>query len=60
MHRMLPKPIHELTIGIKGAGEMATAIAWRLYMANIRQIFMMENGSADGRTADGVFLRGDL
>jgi len=39
---MLSKPIHELIIGIKGAGEMATAIAWRLYMANIRQIFMME------------------
>ena len=39
---MLSKPIHELIIGIKGAGEMATAIAWRLYMANSRQIFMME------------------
>jgi len=36
------KPLHELTIGIKGAGEMATAVAWRLYMAHIRQIFMME------------------
>ena len=29
-------------IGIKGAGEMATAIAWRLWMANIKRIFMME------------------
>ena len=34
--------IIELSIGIKGAGEMASAIAWRLYMANIRKIFMME------------------
>ncbi len=32
----------ELSIGIKGAGEMASAMAWRLYMANIRKIFMME------------------
>lgn len=34
--------IRELSIGIKGAGEMASAIAWRLHMANIRKIFMME------------------
>lgn len=34
--------IRELIIGIKGAGEMASAIAWRLHMANIRKIFMME------------------
>lgn len=34
--------IRELSIGIKGAGEMASAIAWRLYMANLRKIFMME------------------
>lgn len=33
---------HQLMIGIKGAGEMASAIACRLYMANIRKIFMME------------------
>ncbi len=36
------KPINELIIGIKGAGEMASAVAWRLFMANIRNIFMME------------------
>jgi xanthine dehydrogenase accessory factor len=29
-------------IGIKGAGEMASAIAWRLQMANFKCIFMME------------------
>jgi xanthine dehydrogenase accessory factor len=29
-------------IGIKGAGEMASAVAWRLYMANIRAVFMLE------------------
>jgi xanthine dehydrogenase accessory factor len=34
--------MRKLSIGIKGAGEMASAIAWRLYMANIRKIFMME------------------
>ena len=36
------KSIHELIVGIKGAGEIATAVAWRIYMARIRQIFMME------------------
>ncbi len=34
--------IQDIVIGIKGAGEMASAIAWRLYMANFRRIFMME------------------
>ena len=34
--------VHQLIIGIKGAGEMASAIACRLYMANIRKIIMME------------------
>ena len=29
-------------IAIKGAGEMASAVAWRLYMANLRHIFMLE------------------
>jgi xanthine dehydrogenase accessory factor len=32
----------ELVIAIKGAGEMATAVAWRLYMANLRRIVMLE------------------
>ncbi len=31
-----------LIIVIKGAGEMATAVAWRLYMANLRRIVMLE------------------
>jgi len=39
---MADHSIRELSIGIKGAGEMASAIAWRLYMANLRKIFMME------------------
>jgi len=39
---MTYRAISELSIGIKGAGEMASAIAWRLYMANLRKIFMME------------------
>jgi len=34
--------INQLIIGIKGAGEMASAVAWRLYMANMQKIFMME------------------
>jgi xanthine dehydrogenase accessory factor len=34
--------LSELIIGIKGAGEMASAVAWRIFMANIRKIFMME------------------
>jgi len=35
-------PLHQITIGIKGAGEMASAVAWRLFQARIRRIFMME------------------
>ncbi len=34
--------LNQLTIGIKGAGEMASAVAWRLFCANIQKIFMME------------------
>jgi xanthine dehydrogenase accessory factor len=34
--------LNELVIAIKGAGEMASAVAWRLYMANLRRIFMLE------------------
>jgi xanthine dehydrogenase accessory factor len=34
--------LNQLVVGIKGAGEMASAVAWRLYKANIRKIFMME------------------
>jgi len=39
---MTTKPIQEIIVGIKGAGEMASGVAWRLYMANIRRIYMME------------------
>jgi xanthine dehydrogenase accessory factor len=34
--------LKELIIAIKGAGEMASAVAWHLHMANIRNIVMME------------------
>jgi xanthine dehydrogenase accessory factor len=34
--------LKDLLIGIKGAGEMATGIACRLFNSNIRHIFMME------------------
>ncbi len=36
------KPVSRIVVGIKGAGEIASAVAWRLYMANIRRIFMLE------------------
>jgi xanthine dehydrogenase accessory factor len=34
--------LRETVVGLKGAGEMATGIAWHLYQANIRKLFMME------------------
>jgi xanthine dehydrogenase accessory factor len=34
--------LRELTIVIKGAGEMASAVAWRLYLANFKKILMLE------------------
>jgi xanthine dehydrogenase accessory factor len=34
--------LSELIIAIKGAGEMASAVAWRLYRANLKKIFMLE------------------
>lgn len=36
------KNLTKLIVGIKGAGEMASGIACRLYQANIRRTFMME------------------
>ena len=35
-------PLNELIIAVKGAGEMASVVAWRLYMANFRKILMLE------------------
>jgi xanthine dehydrogenase accessory factor len=35
--------LNELIVVIKGAGEMASAVAWRMYMSNIRKILMLEN-----------------
>jgi xanthine dehydrogenase accessory factor len=37
--------LRELTIVIKGAGEMASAVAWRLYMANFKKILMLETAN---------------
>lgn len=34
--------LNQLVIGLKGAGEMASAIACRLYQANFHRIYMME------------------
>lgn len=39
---MLCTAFSQLTIAIKGAGEMASAVAWRLYQAGLRRIFMLE------------------
>ncbi|MDY6793140.1 MAG: selenium-dependent molybdenum cofactor biosynthesis protein YqeB [Thermodesulfobacteriota bacterium] len=38
----MTKTIKELIIAIKGAGEMATGVAWRLFQSNFKNIFMME------------------
>ena len=35
--------LRDLRIVIKGAGEMASAVAWRLYMANLQKILMLES-----------------
>lgn len=37
--------LRELTFVIKGAGEMASAVAWRLYMANFKKILMLETAN---------------
>jgi xanthine dehydrogenase accessory factor len=34
--------LHELIVVIKGAGEMASAVAWRIYMCNMHKILMLE------------------
>lgn len=39
--------MRDLKIVIKGAGEMATGIACRLFMANLKLLVMMENSAAD-------------
>ncbi|MBT8359264.1 MAG: molybdenum hydroxylase, partial [Deltaproteobacteria bacterium] len=38
----MPETIKELIIAVKGAGEMASGVAWRLFQANFKKIFMME------------------
>jgi len=42
---MMTKPLNELMIGIKGAGEMATGTACRLFQSNFKRIFMMETSN---------------
>ena len=39
---MTQKSMTQIIIGIKGAGELASAIAWRLYQAHFSNIFMLE------------------
>jgi len=38
----MTETIKELIIAVKGAGEMATGVAWRLFQSNFKNIFMME------------------
>lgn len=40
--KMKTEKINEITIGIKSGGEIATGIAWRLFISNFKNIFMME------------------
>ena len=41
----MAKTLKELIIGIKGAGEMATGTACRLFQSNFKKIFMMETSN---------------
>ena len=34
--------LRDLIIAVKGAGEMASAVAWRLFMSNFKRIIMLE------------------
>ncbi len=37
------KALNEIIVAMKGAGDIASGVAWRLYQANIRRIYMMES-----------------
>ena len=41
-NKKMKKGLHDLVVVIKGAGEMATGIARRLYMSHFRHIVMTE------------------
>ena len=45
MKRPQNRKMNDLIVVIKGAGEMASAVAWRLYRARIRRILMLETSS---------------
>lgn len=36
------KPLKELIIAIKGAGDLASGIAWSLFQAHLRKLLMLE------------------
>ncbi len=40
--KIMTNSLNKLVIGIKGAGEMATGVAVRLFQSNFKNIFMME------------------
>jgi len=39
---MAENSLRNVIVSIKGAGEMASGVAWRLWQANIRRIFLLE------------------
>jgi xanthine dehydrogenase accessory factor len=42
LEHIKPKDLKELTIAIKGAGDIASGIAWSLFQAHIYRLFMLE------------------
>jgi len=50
------KNLSELIICIKGAGEMATGTACRLYRTNFKKIFMLEIKKTACSEKKGLFL----
>ena len=36
------KPLNELIVAIKGAGDLASGVAWRLFQARIRRLYLLE------------------
>lgn len=37
------EPLNQLVIAVKGAGEMATGVAWRLFRSGFKKIYMLES-----------------
>ena len=52
----MDKKLADHVILIKGAGEMATGVACRLFGSNLRRILLLETETL-GRTQAGLLLR---